>query len=202
MTQVLLSFCPSQDNLFAQGVPAPSKSLDLSSQPLETLKKANQDWGLALDQQELSTLVQIFSNTSRNPTDAELFMFAQVNSEHCRHKIFRASWTIDDQVMPHSLFDMIRNTYQLHPQHILSAYSDNAAVLQGFPSLLFYPDSMQGFKYETKEELVHTLIKVETHNHPTAVSPFPGAATGSGGEIRDEGALSFYLFCRSCWPRV
>ena len=122
------------------------------------------------------------------PTDVELFMFAQVNSEHCRHKIFNAAWTINGEAKPHTLFGMIRNTHKKTPDATISAYSDNAAVMQGFQGCVWAPDYASE-QWKPIKETVHYLAKVETHNHPTAVSPFPGAATGSGGEIRDEGAV-------------
>jgi phosphoribosylformylglycinamidine synthase len=165
---------------------------------MDALRLANKEWGLALAEDEMSYLVKAFlaidnaEALNRDPTDAELMMFGQVNSEHCRHKIFNASWTINGEEKEHSLFNMIRNTFLLHPEHILSAYSDNAAVLAGPTASRFLPfqktvDSLPS--YQTVDEAVHLVCKVETHNHPTAVSPFPGASTGSGGEIRDEGAV-------------
>lgn len=158
----------------------------------EKLKQANNDWGLALSSDEIEYIVSFFlsdaNDKHRNPTDAELMMFAQVNSEHCRHKIFRASWEIDGKNMEKSLFEMIKNTYKKNPDGILSAYSDNAAVLEGPESARFMVDmNIQQYKFQA--EKVPLVCKVETHNHPTAVSPFEGAATGSGGEIRDEGAV-------------
>ena len=192
MTQIILNGLPTEDLIFRAGEPRPLKTLDLVNDsdktPRQVLEHANRDWGLALADEEMDYLVKSFTDSSRkNPTDAELFMFAQVNSEHCRHKIFRASWTIDSKEKEWALFDMIRNTFKKHPEFILSAYSDNAAVLEGFKGTLFQPKVDQDHRYATTTEEIHTLIKVETHNHPTAVSPFPGAATGSGGEIRDEG---------------
>ncbi|KAJ3162162.1 hypothetical protein HDU88_007082 [Geranomyces variabilis] len=201
MTQTVLDHVPQEAALFITGtVPAPLKSVDLlaaaaspDGNPQAVLAKANKDWGLALAQDEIEYLVQAFlhpqTGAPRNPTDVELMMFAQVNSEHCRHKIFGASWTIDGEDRDTSLFAMIKNTYKLHPEHIISAYSDNAAVLSGPEGVRFAADPTKGFAYATNTELLHTLAKVETHNHPTAVSPFPGASTGSGGEIRDEGAV-------------
>jgi phosphoribosylformylglycinamidine synthase len=150
------------------------------------IAEANKSLGLALDQPEIDYLSTAFP--SRDPTDVELFMFAQVNSEHCRHKIFNADWKIDGENKPYSLFKMIRNTHQKHPEYTVSAYSDNAAVLEGADAYFCAPDP-KTHVYSDKKETVHFLAKVETHNHPTAVSPFPGAATGSGGEIRDEGAV-------------
>lgn len=154
--------------------------------PRNGIVEANKTLGLALDQAEIDYLTTTFP--ARDPTDVELFMFAQVNSEHCRHKIFNAEWKIDNEAKPYSLFSMIRNTHQANPKYTISAYSDNAAVLEGSKAVFFAPDSSSK-AYTTTTEPVHFLTKVETHNHPTAVSPFPGAATGSGGEIRDEGAV-------------
>lgn len=150
------------------------------------IPEANKSLGLALDQTEIDYLVNSFP--ARDPTDVELFMFAQVNSEHCRHKIFNADWKIDGEAKPYSLFKMIRNTHNVNPSYTISAYSDNAAVLEGQQANFFAPNPKTQ-AYTTTNEVVHFLTKVETHNHPTAVSPFPGAATGSGGEIRDEGAV-------------
>ncbi|KAF9345069.1 hypothetical protein BGX26_003578 [Mortierella sp. AD094] len=205
MTQDVLNVIPDEKVIFKQGTPGPLKTVELMGsdeernprEARERLVKANKELGLALAEDEIDYLVAAFVGSSklssdsclaRNPTDVELFMFAQVNSEHCRHKIFGADWTIDGEKKPHSLFGMIKNTHQLHPQHTLSAYSDNAAVLQGPKGHRFAPLAEDGYAYNLFEEDVHTVVKVETHNHPTAVSPFPGAATGSGGEIRDEGA--------------
>ncbi|KAG0332133.1 hypothetical protein BG004_001376, partial [Podila humilis] len=188
-----------------QGNPGPLTTVELiagdgernAREARARLVVANKELGLALADDEIDYLVAAFVGSSkmssdsclaRNPTDVELFMFAQVNSEHCRHKIFGADWTIDGEKKPNSLFGMIKNTHQLHPQYTLSAYSDNAAVLQGPKGTRFAPLANDNYAYNLFEEEVHTVVKVETHNHPTAVSPFPGAATGSGGEIRDEGA--------------
>src|SRR5262249_38746132 len=135
---------------------------------------------------EIAYLLENFRRERRNPTDAELMMFAQANSEHCRHKIFNADWVIDGEPQPLSLFAMIRNTHARSPQGTLVAYSDNAAVMQGGNIERLHRDVSGAYRYT--ERPVHTLMKVETHNHPTAISPFPGAATGSGGEIRDEAA--------------
>src|SRR5262249_36619755 len=143
--------------------------------------------GLPLSEDEIDYLVSSFAALGRNPTDVELMMFAQANSEHCRHKVFNAEFSIDGERMPQSLFAMIRNTTARSPEGVLSAYSDNAAVIEGPQATRFFPDPHSGV-YATHAEPVHVLVKVETHNHPTAISPFPGAATGSGGEIRDEGA--------------
>lgn len=189
MTQTLFlnENVPQHDDLFAHHSPKPLVLVDISQEG--SLQKANKTLGLALDQGEIDYLINAFTKIiGRNPTDVELFMFAQVNSEHCRHKIFNADWTIDGVKKDMSLFKMIRNTHAKNPQYTVSAYSDNAAVFEGPLGYVFTPD------FKTKEwksirENVFTLVKVETHNHPTAVSPFPGAATGSGGEIRDEGAV-------------
>ena len=143
--------------------------------------------GLALAPDEIDYLLAYFEGQRRNPTDVELTMFAQANSEHCRHKIFNASWVVDRQPMPQSLFQMIRETEKASPGGTVSAYSDNAAVMEGRTVRRFMVDPGTG-RYLYRDDLTHTLMKVETHNHPTAISPFPGAATGSGGEIRDEGA--------------
>lgn len=190
MTQVLHlgDDFPKYDDLFAQHSPKPLVEVDLISS-VDNLLKANNDMGLALDKGELEYLTNAFTEViGRNPTDVELFMFAQVNSEHCRHKIFNADWTIDGAKKDLSLFKMIRNTHSKNPQYTISAYSDNAAVFEGPEGYLFTPD-FETKQWKSTKEKVHTLVKVETHNHPTAVSPFAGAATGSGGEIRDEGAV-------------
>ncbi|CAD6571220.1 MAG: hypothetical protein CYPHOPRED_004346 [Cyphobasidiales sp. Tagirdzhanova-0007] len=189
MTQRLLFALPSEGDIFSQGTPAPLRTVDVSGSASEARAKLvshNEELGLALAHDEIDYLAEIYRET-RNPTDVELFMFAQVNSEHCRHKIFNADWTIDGEKKKLTLFDMIRNTHRMTPQHTLSAYSDNAAVLEGYRTERFMP--FDGLTYSSKEEDSPILIKVETHNHPTAVSPYSGAATGSGGEIRDEGAV-------------
>ncbi|KAK0282600.1 phosphoribosylformylglycinamidine synthase [Friedmanniomyces endolithicus] len=192
MTESFGSVGPDMKAMFEQRPPAPLERVHLlqgSSGSKETLKQANVALGLALDDSEMDYLIDAYTNQlQRDPTDVELFMFAQVNSEHCRHKQFNADWTIDGASKSRSLFSMIRNTHDLHPKHVISAYSDNAAVLQGYEGGSWAPEHSTGEWKQTKET-VHYLAKVETHNHPTAVSPFPGAATGSGGEIRDEGAV-------------
>jgi phosphoribosylformylglycinamidine synthase len=160
--------------------------IDLLAGGRAALEDANQALGLALSPDEIDYLQHHFSALARNPTDVELTMFAQANSEHCRHKIFNARWIIDGEPQDASLFGMIRKTHELNPQGTVSAYSDNSAVMQGRLIGRFYPDALG--RYGVHEELTHTLMKCETHNHPTAISPFAGAATGSGGEIRDEGA--------------
>ncbi len=151
------------------------------------IAEADRVLGLSLANDEIEYLVAEFTRLGRNPTDVELYMFAQANSEHCRHKIFNASWTIDGEKQPRSLFQMIRNTNEISGENVLSAYRDNAAVIRGGAGGRFFPEPGDG-TYKYHEEDIHILLKVETHNHPTAISPWPGAATGSGGEIRDEGA--------------
>ena len=173
--------------VFQTHAPEKLKTVFLGKKPLDSLRDANSDLGLALSDDELDYLAKSFQSLDRSPTDVELMMFAQANSEHCRHKIFNANWSIDGESQTSTLFDMIRNTAKVSPSGLLSAYHDNAAVVQGTEAYFFYrdPDSAQ---YDFREEWIHLLMKVETHNHPTAISPFPGAATGSGGEIRDEAA--------------
>ncbi|CAG8956024.1 hypothetical protein HYFRA_00008880 [Hymenoscyphus fraxineus] len=191
MTESFSASQPDLEIMFAEGKPLPLEVVDLwkeGSTPIEILKAYNVECGLALDPSEMEYLVQAYTQIGRAPYDIELFMFAQVNSEHCRHKQFNASWTIDGITMGKSLFEMIRNTHTKNPGFTVSAYSDNAAVLQGEVASFWAPDYSTGSWKQTKE-VVHFLAKVETHNHPTAISPFPGAATGSGGEIRDEGAV-------------
>ncbi|MCU7955484.1 MAG: phosphoribosylformylglycinamidine synthase [gamma proteobacterium symbiont of Bathyaustriella thionipta] len=173
--------------LFAQHHPSPFTTVPILEQGRKALVEANVQLGLALAEDEIDYLVTNFTQLGRNPTDVELMMFAQANSEHCRHKIFNADWTIDDKAQEKSLFSMIRNTYHHNSEGILSAYSDNCAVIEGFNVNRFYPNSDTS-EYRYSQEDCHILMKVETHNHPTAISPLPGAATGSGGEIRDEGA--------------
>lgn len=194
MTQELfLNEPPCLDKLFTHEQPKPLVQVPLVSahmgSPAATLAKANIELGLALDQGEMDYLIHAFVETmKRDPTDVELFMFAQVNSEHCRHKIFNAEWTIDGLKKDLSLFKMIRNTHQITPDFTLSAYSDNAAVLETDNDAYYFAPDFKTKRWTAVKERVPMLVKVETHNHPTAVSPFPGASTGSGGEIRDEGA--------------
>ena len=173
--------------LFHHVEPPPLATVDLLAGGKQALEKANADWGLALSPDEIDYLAENFKRVKRNPTDVELMMFAQANSEHCRHKIFNADWVIDGQTQPESLFSMIRHTHTMRPEGTLSAYSDNASVIEGASIGRFYPD--QDHVYRFHVEPTHILMKVETHNHPTAIAPFAGAATGSGGEIRDEGAV-------------
>ncbi len=175
--------------LFTTLEAAPMAHVDVQIGGRAALEAANKEWGLALADDEIAYLVNAFTDLKRNPTDVELMMFAQANSEHCRHKIFNAEFTIDGVAQPKSLFGMIRNTEQLSPQHTVVAYSDNASVMEGHPIERFVArTSAQGAAYQPEPALHHVLMKVETHNHPTAISPFPGASTGAGGEIRDEGA--------------
>ncbi len=162
--------------------------IPLGKNAKDALSKANQEMGLALAEDEIDYLIENYKALDRAPTDVELMMFAQANSEHCRHKIFNASWNIDGQLKQQSLFGMIKNTYKHSSENILSAYSDNAAVIVGHEASRFHVNPAN-HQYQFDQENVHILMKVETHNHPTAISPFPGAATGSGGEIRDEGAV-------------
>ena len=186
MTETVLDRLEQADALFHQATPQPLASIDLLGSGLAALEAANRSMGLALSDDEISYLHEYFSRIRRNPTDVELMMFAQANSEHCRHKIFNADWIIDGEPQSHSLFRMIKHTHERHPQGTLVAYSDNAAVIEGAEVARFYPAADGAYRY--RDERTHILMKVETHNHPTAISPFPGAATGAGGEIRDEGA--------------
>ncbi len=186
MTETVLSDTDELARLFDHHPPAPLVTVDILSGGREALVKANQDMGLALAADEIDYLLDNFLAMERNPSDAELMMFAQANSEHCRHKIFNADWVIDGEPQPRSLFAMIRNTHELHPEGTLVAYSDNSSVIEGGRAQRFYAGA--DGHYQAHDDDMHILMKVETHNHPTAISPFPGAATGSGGEIRDEGA--------------
>ncbi len=187
MTQLVLERFEDAANLFSHAQPKPLTAVDVLGGGRAALERANVELGLALAEDEIDYLVTSFTDLGRNPHDIELMMFAQANSEHCRHKIFNASWDIDGESQEKSLFGMIKNTYQLHGEGVLSAYKDNAAVIVGNVAGRFYPNPDTG-EYAANREPVHILMKVETHNHPTAIAPFPGAATGSGGEIRDEGA--------------
>ncbi|MEE9102156.1 phosphoribosylformylglycinamidine synthase [Pseudomonas nitroreducens] len=187
MTQLVLGQLEEASALFSHAQPKPLTVVDILAGGRAALEKANLDLGLALAEDEIDYLVKSFVELGRNPHDVELMMFAQANSEHCRHKIFNASWDIDGQAQDKSLFGMIKNTYEMHREGVLSAYKDNAAVMKGYVAGRFYPNA-ETRQYGASEEPVHILMKVETHNHPTAIAPFPGASTGSGGEIRDEGA--------------
>jgi phosphoribosylformylglycinamidine synthase len=188
MTESVLDSLESAERLFEHASPAPMTSVDVLGGGRAALQAADRDLGLALADDEIDYLVESFTRLGRNPSDVELMMFAQANSEHCRHKIFNASWTIDGEPQEHTLFQMIRNTCEQGGENVLSAYSDNAAVVVGHRAGRFYPDPDTG-EYGFSEEEIHLLMKVETHNHPTAIAPFPGAGTGAGGEIRDEGAV-------------
>jgi len=174
-------------HLFDEQAGRPMAHVDVLSLGRSALVSANKDFGLALSEDEIDYLVDAFTGLKRNPTDVELMMFAQANSEHCRHKIFNAKFTIDGEEQEHSLFQMIRNTHKLAPQHTIVAYSDNASVMEGGTIERWLPQG-DAQQYGPLKDTVHVLMKVETHNHPTAISPFPGASTGAGGEIRDEGA--------------
>ncbi len=189
MTESVLASRDAAVHLFDTQPSQPMAHVDVMGQGRSALEKANSVFGLALSEDEIEYLVNAFTGLKRNPTDVELMMFAQANSEHCRHKIFNAEFTVDGEKQPLSMFGMIRNTEKLHPQHTVVAYSDNASIMEGHTIERWMP---QGFtnapQYAAREELAHVLMKVETHNHPTAISPFPGASTGAGGEIRDEGA--------------
>lgn len=174
--------------LFERHEPRPLHVVDIISGGRIALEVANAELGLALAEDEIDYLFDNFQQLGRNPTDVELMMFAQANSEHCRHKIFNASWTLDGSEQELSLFKMIKNTYAQAGDNVLSAYADNASVIRGSEAGRFYPDFATG-EYGFHQEPIHILMKVETHNHPTAIAPFPGAGTGAGGEIRDEGAV-------------
>ena len=198
MTESVMLTRAQAHELFTELQPAPMAHVDVLGGGKSALQDANTEFGLALAEDEIDYLVQAFTQLKRNPTDVELMMFAQANSEHCRHKIFNAQFTIDGVAQDKSLFGMIRHTHQMNPQHMLVAYSDNASVMEGVPVERFVarsltkvgiaPHETRIVSYEKYSETNHILMKVETHNHPTAISPFPGASTGAGGEIRDEGA--------------
>ena len=187
MTEAAILDTEAARALFQHNEPAPLRYIDLTTGGIRALHAANDALGLALSAAELDYLFAVFRELGRDPSDVELMMFAQANSEHCRHKIFNAAWHIDGKAQPHSPFQLIRQTHAAHPGHVLSAYHDNAAVMRGYRGarLLVEPDSR---RYVYRDEEIHILAKVETHNHPTAISPRPGAATGAGGEIRDEAA--------------
>jgi len=187
MTEAVVSSFEELGAWFEPAEPGALAEIDLGDDPVAALAAANASLGLAMSPDEIDYLADAFGGLGRNPTDAELMMFAQANSEHCRHKIFNASWTVDDQPREASLFDLIRTTHAASPDGVLSAYDDNAAVIEGFPATLFAAPAATGGWQESPRPF-HFQIKVETHNHPTAISPDPGAATGSGGEIRDEAA--------------
>jgi phosphoribosylformylglycinamidine synthase len=186
MTEAVFASPDDARALFAHVPPRPLETVPLLARGRDALVRANVELGLALADDEIDYLEASFRGLGRDPTDVELMMFAQANSEHCRHKIFNASWVVDGEPQPKSLFAMIRDTHAAHPQGTVVAYSDNAAVMEGARVRRFHPNG--DGRYGAHDALTHTLMKVETHNHPTAIAPFPGAATGSGGEIRDEGA--------------
>ncbi|KFK96736.1 MULTISPECIES: phosphoribosylformylglycinamidine synthase [unclassified Serratia (in: enterobacteria)] len=187
MMETVFSELQQAEKLFSHHQPTPYQTVDVLGQGRSALEQANVKLGLALAQDEIDYLLNAFTGLGRNPTDIELYMFAQANSEHCRHKIFNADWIIDGEQQPKSLFKMIKNTFEQTPDYVLSAYKDNAAVMEGSQVGRFFAAPENGV-YDYHQEDAHILMKVETHNHPTAISPWPGAATGSGGEIRDEGA--------------
>ncbi|XYJ08577.1 phosphoribosylformylglycinamidine synthase [Telluria sp. B2] len=186
MTETVLRSADDAVRLFDELEGKPLEAIDVLGQGREALVRANTELGLAMSEDEVDYLFDAFTRAERNPTDVELMMFAQANSEHCRHKIFNADWVIDGVKQDKSLFQMIKNTHQLQPKGTIVAYSDNSSIMEGASVTRFFPRA--GGEYAPSSELVHTLMKVETHNHPTAISPFPGASTGAGGEIRDEGA--------------
>ena len=186
MTESVIDSLAQVDDLFRHFEPQPFEVVDIQAGGRAALERANSSLGLALAPDEIDYLLETYGKLGRNPTDVELTMFAQANSEHCRHKIFNATWTIDGAAQEHSLFGMIRTTHAANPQGTVLAYSDNSAILEGGTAQRFFADA--DGRYRAHEEKTHVVIKVETHNHPTAISPFPGAATGSGGELRDEGA--------------
>lgn len=187
MTQIVLDAAAQAERLFAHERPRRLGRVPLLAGGRSALANANVALGLALTEDEIDYLVAAFTGLGRDPTDVELMMFAQANSEHCRHKIFGADFVIDGVSQTRSLFAMIRETHAVTPTGVLSAYRDNAAVMEGFVGQRFFPDPTTG-EYGRHTEAIHVQMKVETHNHPTAIAPYPGAATGSGGEIRDEGA--------------
>ncbi len=189
MTESVLLTREDAAHLFDERTGQPMEHVDVLGRGEAALAEANTRFGLALSADEIQYLEQAFSRLKRNPTDVELMMFAQANSEHCRHKIFNAQFTIDGVAQERSMFGMIRHTEQTSPQHTVVAYSDNASVMEGGSIERWLPAGYTNAPaYAARRETVHVLMKVETHNHPTAISPFPGAATGAGGEIRDEGA--------------
>ncbi|HET7157483.1 MAG TPA: phosphoribosylformylglycinamidine synthase, partial [Burkholderiales bacterium] len=186
MTETVLGSFDEVEHLFRHLEAQPLRCIDVMSGGIAAIASANKDMGLALSEDEIEYLADAYNRMGRNPTDVELMMFAQANSEHCRHKIFNADWVIDGEIEPNTLFGMIRTTHAKNPRGTVVAYSDNSSVIEGAPIARFYPDEQGCYRY--RDELTHILMKVETHNHPTAIAPYPGAATGSGGEIRDEGA--------------
>ena len=188
MVESILYDFSEAEQMFAQSSPGVIKFVDVINHGSQALQDANTEFGLALAEDEIDYLVERFVQLNRNPSNTELMMFAQANSEHCRHKIFNARWRVDGVDQCDSLFDMIKNTTEINGNGVLSAYSDNAAVIKGNEAGRFFPDP-DNKTYAYHQEPIHMLMKVETHNHPTAIAPFPGAGTGAGGEIRDEGAV-------------
>ncbi|MCX8005283.1 MAG: phosphoribosylformylglycinamidine synthase, partial [Burkholderiaceae bacterium] len=190
MTESLLEGDADPADLFRAGTPKPMQRIGLAREGRVALERANREMGLALAEDEIDYLLDVYRDLGRDPTDVELMMFAQANSEHCRHKIFNAEWIVDGERKRDSLFALIRATHAAAPQGTLVAYRDNAAVIEGgaVQRLLPVAEHAIGIEYRRVPEIAHLVFKVETHNHPTAISPFPGAATGAGGEIRDEGA--------------
>lgn len=186
MVESVLNDFSEEAQVFAHAKPKPMATVPLLKEGRAALEAANRSLGLALANDEMDYLEERYRELQRDPTDVELTMFAQANSEHCRHKIFNAQWIVDGKLQDKSLFAMIRDTHKAHPKGTVVAYSDNSAIMTGREAARFYPDAQR--QYRAHRHLTHTLMKVETHNHPTAIAPFPGAATGSGGEIRDEGA--------------
>lgn len=187
MTQTVLDDLEKAEALFSSDSPRTYEQIELGANGVEAIQKMNKKLGLALSEDEINYLVNAYKEAGRNPTDVELMMFSVVNSEHCRHKIFNADWIVDGKKAEKSLFKMIKNTYEKSPGDVLSAYSDNAAVLKGPKVKQFFTDPKTNV-YSYDEESANIVIKVETHNHPTAIAPHPGASTGVGGEIRDEAA--------------
>ena len=186
MTETVLDSLDDAAQLFQHYAPQPLQTVDILAGGVAALENANREMGLALSADEIDYLWQNFARLQRNPTDVELMMFAQANSEHCRHKIFNADWIVDGEPQAKSLFAMIRHTHEMNPGGTVVAYSDNSSIIEGARVQRFYPGAGNAYGYV--EDDAHILMKVETHNHPTAISPYPGAATGAGGEIRDEGA--------------
>jgi phosphoribosylformylglycinamidine synthase len=187
MTEAVLERAEDAAALFVTAPPQPLAEVDVAGEGRAALERADRELGLALSPDEIDDLLDGFRTLGRNPTDVELMMFAQANSEHCRHKIFNSTFVVDGQRAPLSPFQMIKHTKERSPDGVLSAYCDNASVIEGATVARFFCDPVDSV-YRSRREPAHILMKVETHNHPTAISPFPGAATGSGGEIRDEGA--------------
>lgn len=187
----------SLQGFFESGSPVPGRSFDLLCEGRVALERANNEFGLALSGDEIHYLCETYKRLDRNPTDTELVMFGQVNSEHCRHKIFNAEWVVDGQAMSSSLFGMIRTTHQKNPAGTLIAYADNSGCIEGFRTEVFQRSREASYRYAFSREQIDIIMKVETHNHPTAIAPHPGAGTGVGGEIRDEGSTG-----RGSWSKA